>query len=119
MSKTSRAVCFQWVLSANDPRGENQIRISERMVGMKVGDKYMLQVGRSKLGYTVRLRGGRSPNHAGTAIDYVCGAVDHYRASRAIPLRVRAWRSRAKKDQFRLGRDGKAWYEHGAQKNSR
>src|SRR5512132_2057642 len=88
-------VHVQRALASDNPWREDQIWVTDGVVGMKVRDEGGSQVhGPDRLDSS-RSRGRRPPDNPRPQIDEVCAIIDGNRGRRSRMLRVRAWRASA------------------------
>src|SRR2546423_5244085 len=77
--ESDRTVGLDGILSTEHPWTENQVRVTKRVIRMKMSDEKRLEFLNGETSDTFSKRRCRPANHAGTAIDQVRCVVDDNR----------------------------------------
>ena len=88
-----RAIGLQHISSSHHPRRKNQVRISQRVVGMQMREKHNIQCCNVESLDSLALSCRRPPHNSRTTIDQIRAPIHHHGDSRPRSLRIRNRRS--------------------------
>src|SRR5207245_6006450 len=80
---------------ADNPGGEDEVRVSDCVIRMQVGDEGRLEFREVKLFYFLPLGGRGPPNNAWTEVNEVWSVVDDNGDTRRRPFGIGTWSSRS------------------------
>src|SRR4051812_13136871 len=98
--ETVRAVTLERIFSTEHPWTEDEIGITEGVIGMQMSDKNGFQFLNGETGHSLAKRGARAANHPRTAIHKIRRVVNRNRHRRSGPFRVGARISSAEHDDL-------------------
>src|SRR5437588_4864133 len=99
--KSSGTIGLERIFSAENPRTEDEIGVTERVIGMKVSHEKRLEILNGKTGDAFPGRRARATNNARTTIDQIRRIIDDDRNRRAGAVRVGAGISGAEHHHLR------------------